>query len=404
MALTDTKIRNAKALERPYKLMDSLGLYLLVRINGTKLWRFRFWLHGKEGLMALGEYPSVGLADARALRDRARALVKQGLNPVRERQTDRIRQAHEATNTFEGIAREWIESSTKRWSKVRLDRVTRVLEKEAFPEFGHFPVREITAAHVLRLLQDIEKRPAPVTALLVQQLVGAVFRHAVRTLRADYDPAGALRGVIQRPRTKHKTPLTAAQIPTLLDKLNNYGGDPQTVAAIRLLLLLFVRPGELRLAHWSEFDLDNAEWRIPAARMKMRETHVIPLSSQAIEVLRGLHEITGANGLLFPNRRNSRASIASTTLNRALENLGFKGLFSAHGFRATASTMLNELGWRSDVIERQLAHAERDKTRASYDQSKHMPERRKMMQAWADYLDALRDERKVVAGNFGKAA
>lgn len=401
--LTDTKVRNAKPRERAYKVMDSLGLFILINPRGSKLWRFRFWLHGKEGLMALGEYPDVSLARARELRDAARKLVKQGLNPVRERQTDELRRAHEATNTFEGIAREWIDASKKRWSDVRKKRVERTLEKEVFPEFGVFPIKEVTAAHVLTLLRDIEKRPAPVTALLVQQLCGAVFRYAVQTLRAENDPASALRGVIQRPRIEHHAPLTAAQIPALLQKLEAYGGDPGTVAAIKLLLLAFPRPGELRAAQWAEFDLKAAEWRIPAARMKMREPHVVPLSAQAIVALEKLKKVTGGNRFLFPNRNDSRRYMASTTLNRALERLGLKGQFSAHGFRATASTMLNELGWRPDVIERQLAHKERNKVRASYNQAEFLPERRKMMQAWADHLDNLAaGDRKVTP--IGSAA
>jgi hypothetical protein len=249
MPLTDTKLRNAKSGEKPYKLMDSLGLYLLVTPTGSKLWRYRFRLHGKEGLYAIGEYPMIPLAAARAARDQTRALVKQGIHPVRQRQETQLRQTYEANNTFEAVAREWIVEKSVKWAEVRRKRVERTLEKEVFPKIGPLPIKEISSARLLPVIQAIAKRPAPVTALLVQELCGSVFRYAIRTLRAENDPTYALRGVVERPRIKHHSPLSKADIPVLAGKLANYGGSPVTVAALRLLLLTFVRPGEIRQAH-----------------------------------------------------------------------------------------------------------------------------------------------------------
>jgi len=408
MPLTDTKIRNAKPKEKPYKLMDQLGLFLFVSPNGSRLWRFRFWLHGKEGLYSIGDYPMVSLAQAREVRDKARALVKQGVHPVRQRQEVQLRQAYEANNTFEAVAREWMEHKSVKWSEVRHKRVKRTLEKEVFPEIGVLPIKEISSARLLPLIQSIAKRPkrpAPVTALLVQEICGSVFRYAILTLRAENDPVYALRGVVERPRIKHKTPLDKKDIPILVGKLANYGGSPVTVTALHLLLLTFVRPGEVRRAQWEHIDLDAAEWRIPAPLMKMRDTHIVPLSRQAVRVLRELHRITGTRSYLFPNTRRPKSFMASTTLNQALANIGFRGKFSAHGFRATASTLMNEMDFDEDLIERQLDHQERDATRASYNQAKHLVKRRAMMQEWADYLDTLiRGAGKVVPIKSKKAA
>ena len=262
---------------------------------------------------------------------------------------------------------------------------------DVFPFVGKLPIRSVSAAHLLEVLNRIEGRGAATVALLVRQWSSAVFRYAVATLRADADPAAALKGAIQRPRVQHHKPLTREQIGEFSKALEQYGGYRTTVIALRLMLLTFVRTVELRKAEWHEFDLDRAEWRIPAERMKMRESHIVPLSAQAVELLRELNTHTGGRRLLFPNLRKPNECMTATTLNRALERMGFNGKdsigFSAHGFRATASTMLNEMGCRADVIERQLAHAERNKVRASYNQAEYLDERRQMMQAWADDID-----------------
>lgn len=390
MPLTDAKIRNTKPGPKPAKLADGGGLYLEVRPTGSKLWRFRYRIAGKENVFAIGEYPSIGLAEARAEHGKARTLVKQGIHPSHNRQAERLSSQVANANTFEAVAREWISKKSPRWTAYYLRQVTRFLESDVFPHIGKLPIRTVTSAHLLEVIRRIEARGAETVALLVRQWSSAIFRYAVATLRADGDPAGALKGAIHRPKVEHHKPLSRKQIVDFKDAVGKYGGYRTTVIALQLMLLTFVRTVELRKAEWSEFDLEHAEWRIPAERMKMREPHIVPLSKQAVDLLRELQTYTGGRGFLFPNYRSPKECMTATTLNRALERMGFNGKdsigFSAHGFRATASTLLNEMGYRPDVIERQLAHAERDKVRASYNQAEYMGERTAMMQEWADFL------------------
>ena len=411
MPLTDTKIRNTKAEAKPIKLPDASGLYLEVRPSGAKLWRYRYRIAGKENVYALGEYVQVpegetdeqaqsrrnagklSLAEARVKRGECRAMVKQGIHPAHHRQAERLATHAENANTFEAVAREWIAKKKPGWTPYYLRQAERFMQADVFPKIGKLPIRSVTAAHLLEIVKLIEGRGAETVALLVRQWASAVFRYAVATLRADSDPAAALKGAIHRPKVEHHKPMSRDQIADFVKALDGYAGYRTTVIALRLMLLTFVRTVELRGAQWAEFDLDRAEWRIPAERMKMRELHIVPLSWQAVELLRELHTHTGGRTFLFPNYRNPKDCMTATTLNRALERMGFNGKgsigFSAHGFRATASTILNETGFRPDVIERQLAHAERDKTRASYNQAEYMPERRAMMQQWADMVDSI---------------
>ena len=395
--LTDTAIRNAKAQAKPFKLADGGALYLLVTPAGSKLWRYRYRIAGAENLFALGDYPAVSLQQARELRDAARRLVKEGIHPSQHRKASRLVTATEAANTFEAVAREWIAQNRDHWSTYYAQQVETILAADVFPQIGGLPIRAVTAAHLLGILREIQKRDAPSIALLVRQWSSAVFRYAVATLRADSDPAAALRGAVRKPKTQHKRPLAQKELALFLERLDATQSGLSVSTALRLLLLTFVRPGELRGARWAEFDLDAAEWRIPAARMKMGEPHVVPLSRQAVKLLRQLKAEAGGRPQLFPNLRDPKRDMSPTTLNRALERMGYGGHFSAHGFRATASTLLNELGYRPDVIERQLAHGERDKVRASYNQASYMPERKKMMQEWANYLDAATGSGKVRA-------
>jgi integrase len=406
MPLTDAKIRNTKPGDKPIKLTDGGGLYLEVRMTGAKLWRYRYRIAGKENVFAVGEYFNdkrgghISLDDARGERDKARALIKQGIHPAHNRQAARLATNAENANTFEAVAREWIAKKKQGWTPYYLRQVERFHETDVFPYVGNLPIRNVTAAHLLEIVRRIEGRGAETVALLVRQWASAIFRYAVATLRADADPAAALKGAIHRPKVKHHKPLSRDQIADFVKALDSYGGYRTTVIALRLMLLTFVRTVELRAAHWTEIDLDRAEWRIPAERMKMREPHLVPLSRQSIELLRELHTYTGGRGFMFPNYRNPKTCMTATALNRALERMGFNGKdsigFSAHGFRATASTILNELSFRPDVIERQLAHTERNKVRASYNQAEYLNERRVMMQQWADLTDEMaKSESKV---------
>lgn len=395
MPLTDAAVRNAKPSARPAKLTDGGGLYLEVRPSGAKLWRYRYRIAGKENVFAIGDYPTVSLADAREQRAEARALVKKGIHPSHQRRAELLIAHTENASTFEAVAREWIAKKKPNCTPYYASQLENFFSADVFPHIGGLPIRSITPAHLLEVIQRVERRGAATVAVNLRQWCSAIFRYAASTLRADTDPAAALKGAIHRPRTKHSKPLSRDNIAAFDKALQSYGGYRTTVIALRLMLLTFVRTKELREAPWSEFDLDRAEWRIAAQRMKMRDAHIVPLSRQAVALLRELHSHTGGRRFLLPNFRNPDACMTATTLNRALERMGMNGRdtigFSAHGFRATASTLLNEMGFRPDVIERQLAHKERNKTRASYNQAEYLPERRAMMQQWADLIDQFTD-------------
>jgi integrase len=406
MPLTDSQIRSTKPIERPQKLTDGGGLYLEIRPAGSKLWRYRYRIAGKENVFALGEYFNdrrpghLSLEAARTERDRAKVLVKQGVHPSHARRFERLATQQEGANTFEVISKEWIERKKPNWTPYYLRQVENFLKQDVYPYIGGMPIRSVTAAHLLEIIRRIEGRGAATVAVLVRQWGSAIFRYAVVTLRADTDPAAALQGVIHRPKVKHHKPLSREQAGEFVRGLAGYAGYRPTVIALNLMLLTFVRTGELRGARWDEIDFDRAEWRIPAGRMKMREAHIVPLSRQAIELLRELVTITGGREFLFPSHRNPRDCMSRTTLNTALERMGFNGKetigFSPHGFRATASTILNECNFRPDAIERQLAHAPRNKVRAIYNQGEYLEERRVMMQQWADMVDEMASYRKRV--------
>lgn len=407
-SLTDTKVRNAKPAEKPYKLQDGQGLYLDVRPSGAKIWRYRYWITPeKDGIYTIGEYPGVSLSDARREREWAREHVKQGTNPTHAKEAERLRRMGEAANTYEAVAREWIEQNRAHWSPNYLRQVETFMGKDVFPKIGSLPIRMVTAAHLLGIIREVEKRGAQSIAVLIRQWSGQIFRYAVATLRADSDPAAALYGAIKRAPVRHNPPLAKDEIPRFLNLLGDYGGYRGTVIALQLMLYTFVRTVELRKAEWTEFDLEAAEWRVPAGRMKMKkkmkvgESHIVPLSRQAVALLTELKTLSGGRQYLFPNLRTPKTCMTATTINKALERMGYAGKFSGHGFRSTASTLLHELGWRSDVIERQLAHAERDKVKAAYNHAEYLPERREMMQAWSDWIDELA---KKAAEKEGEAA
>jgi integrase len=421
--LTDTRIRNARKEKQPRKLTDSGGLYVEIRPTGAKLWRYRYRITGKENLYALGEYaqaPSVEtrkeaearragglftLTEARAERERCRGLVKQGIHPAQQRRLEAIKRQHEGANTFAAVAREWISSNAAHWRARTRTQRERLLEREVFPHIGSLPIRQVTPAHVLAILKRLEKE-APSFAVLAQQAIGATFRLAVSTLRAEADPVAPLRGSVKTPPTQHKTPLEAKEIPGFFRALADYTGSFQTKAALRLVWLTLTRTNETLRAKWSEFDLDEAKWEIPGERMKKRtiRPHVIPLPTQAVDQLRRLHVITGDSEYLFPNRSSNKRPAAVTLLNKAVSSMGYAGKFSPHAIRTTGSTALNEMGFNGDWIERQLAHHDRNETRASYNGAKYLEQRSEMMQSWADYLDALCAGRKVVSIKTRKAA
>lgn len=384
--LTDAHARNSKPKPTAYKLIDGGGLHLLIRPNGTKAWQYRYRVGEKENTYTIGKYPSMSVVQARAARDAARELVKQGMHPSAQRRADRLVTIESASNTFEGIAGEWIAENRASWSAYYLRQVETMLAADVFPHVGALPIKSVSSAHILAILRRVAGRGATSVATLLRQWCSAIFRYAVTTLRAEVDPAAPLKGAIKRPRVKHKRALCLEEISELRVKISASKATPQVKAALELLLHTFVRPGELRGATWSEFDLEKSEWRIPADRMKMRSPHVVPLATQAIPLLRELRKLSFGREQLFPNVRDPKRVMSNTTMNRVLERIGYAGVFSSHGFRATASTLLNERGYRPDVIERQLAHQERNGVRASYNHALYLDERKKMMQEWADLL------------------
>lgn len=389
MPLTNAEVKNAKPDTAPYKIADQHGLFLLVNPNGSKLWRFKYRIAGKEGLFSIGPYPEISLAEARDQHSKARALVKSGIHPIHHQKLEQLEKLKNAQNTFRSIADEWYEAKKKTWSESYAAQVQKVLRTDVFPSIGTLPIKQVTSAHILQILKDVEKRGAESIAVLIKQWCSQIFCYAIAHLKADYDVAAPLRGAVTKPKVVHHAPIPASDLPIFIEKLKKYGGHRSTVIAIELLLLLFVRTVELRKAEWSEFDLDNAIWRIPPERMKMKQEHIVPLPSQALAFLRELGKISTSDKYLFPNQRTSDTPITATTINRALENMGYGGIYSGHSFRSTASTILYELGYRSEVIERQLAHAERNKVKAAYNQAQYIQERSLMMQAYADRIDSL---------------
>jgi integrase len=405
MPLTPIAIRNAKPRSKPYKLADEDGMYLLIKPDGARYWRFKYRFAGKEKLLALGVYPDVTLAEARDDRDEAKRKLRDSVDPAAERKARKLADKHAAANTFQAVTEEWMTKTRPKWTERHAERVRRSLEADLFPHIGKRPLAALAAPELLAVLRKIEARNAHELRERVQQRASMIFRYAIATGRCERDPVTDLRGAFTSPTRHNYAALGQKDLPAFFAKLAEYNGEPTTKIAIRLLALTFVRTGELRGAHWSEFDLDAAEWRIPAERMKMRQEHIVPLSGQALDVLRELHELTGSGALLFPSRSKLTQPMSENTIIYALYRMGYHSRATGHGFRSTASTILNELGFAGDVIERQLAHSAKNKVRAAYNKAQYLPERARMMQQWADLLDALaKDDKKVIAGKFGKAA
>ena len=396
--LSDIEARKAKPKDKPYKLTDERGLYLLVNPNGGKLWRMNYRFDAKQKTLSFGVYPDVSLKDARDRRDEARKQIAAGIDPGEHRKAEKAAKDGRAANSFEIVAREFMANNAARWSESHHLHVKQCLERDVFPWLGARAVGEITAPELLTVLKRIQERGALETAHRTKQFVGQAMRYAVVTGRAERDPSADLRGALPTPRAKHHATITDPKaVGNLLRAIESYPGSFVTRCAFRLAPLLFVRPGELVEAEWSEFDLDAGEWRIPSERMKMRDRHIVPLARQAVEILRELYPLSGSGRFVFPGARDSKKPMSRETILQALRNLGYgTGDMTSHGFRGMASTLLHEQGWNTDIIERQLAHAETNKVKAAYNHAEHLPERRKMMQAWADYLDGLRKGADVI--------
>lgn len=391
--LSDAKCKNATSEGKSVrKLPDANGLYLWVYADGRKYWRLRYWLAGKEKSLSLGTYPEVSLKKARAKRDDERKRLDSNLDPSAERKAEKLRQKTAAANSFEAVAREWYKKQLHTWVPGHADDVKRRLESNAFPSLGRRPIAEIEAPELLATIQKIEERGAYDLAHRVLQVCSQVFRYGIVTGRCSRDVARDLRGALTPHKKTNQAAVRPEELPELLRAIAGYDaiGDKQTRLALQLLTLTFVRTNELIGAEWPEFDLDAGIWIVPAGRMKMKTEHVVPLSSQTMAVLKELKEIGGSSRFVFPGRNRDKP-ISNNTMLFALYRLGYKGKMTGHGFRAVASTILNETGFRPDVIERQLAHCERDEVRGAYNRAEYLPERVKMMQAWANLVDEMAD-------------
>jgi integrase len=401
MPLTDTAIRNAKPSQKPLKFSDGGGLHLLVQPTGGKLWRLAYRFAGKQKTLAFGPYPAVPLSEARKRRDAAKTLLANGTDPGEIRRAEKQTSKLSVENTFKAIAGEWLRKQDARWTESTRGRAHQILDNWIYPWLGERPITAIPPPDLLECLRRIEAKGANDTAHRARQRCGEVFRYAISTGRAERDPTADLRGALAPIVARHRAAITQpTAIGALLRAIGGYDGQLVTRAALQLAPLLFVRPGELRHARWAEMEIDGQEplWRIPAEQMKMREEHLVPLSRQAVAILSELKPLTGRGRYVFPGARTSMRPMSENTVNAALRRLGYsKDDMTGHGFRAMASTRLNELGFSPDVIERQLAHAERNKVRKAYNRASYLPERRKMMQAWADHLDALQKDQPTHA-------
>jgi integrase len=393
MPLTDIGIRGAKPGPKPIKLSDEKGLFLLLQPSGGKLWRLKYRFFGKEKKLSLGRYPDVGLKDARRRRDEARTLLANGVDPGAKKKADALAAKLSANTTFKSVADEYLDKCAREGREAVTIRKSRWLLSLMEADLGNRPIADITSAELLSVLRKIETKGYMETARRMRSLAGRVFRYAVATSRAVNDPSSVLRGALTAPRVKHHSAiLKPDQVGALLRAIDGFQGQPLTCLALRLTPHLFVRPGELRRAEWPEFDLNAAIWTIPASKMKMRSPHVVPLSSQALDLLRSAQALSENQRYVFSSLYPGDRPMSENTINAALRRIGYAGTeMTAHGFRAMASTLLNESGkWSADAIERALAHKDGDATRGAYHRGSHWAERVLMAQWWSDYLDQLR--------------
>ena len=389
MALTDIRIGNAQPKEKTYTLTDGEGMFLMVKPNGSKLWRYRYRLNGRQKPYAIGAYPEVTLAQAREQLEVARKLVKEGIDPVFHRKATKDERVAESEKTFKVLARAWIEKRRPEWSELYTKQIEDTFERHVFLMIGSRPIKSLTTADLLDVLEKMQGT-APALATMTRQWMSGVFGYAIVKRLAEIDPASMLKGHIRCPKPKQKKPLTPHELPVFLETLEEYSTRPQvrrtTVIALHLILLTFVRTGELRNALWSDFKWEDRLWRIPAERMKMSRDHNVPLSDRTLKFLNELHGITGHQELLFPNRNHPKEPMNRGTINAALVLMGYAGRLSGHAFRNTASTLLHEMDYNTDHIEMQLAHYDGG-VRGRYNAAKYLEQRHVLMQEWADFCD-----------------
>jgi len=404
MKLTARQVDTAKPKEKPYKLSDGGGLYLEVTPNGSRYWRMKYRINGKENRLSFGVYPTVSLAVARDKRDKAKKVLADGGDPGEVKKAEKLAQKLSIENTFEAIAREWHKSKADRWSLRYRDEIIDTFEKDVFPFIGKRPIAEIKPMELLETLKRMEKRDALEKMRKVRQRCGEVFRYAIVTGRAEYNPAPDLASALTPPKKQHFPFLTAQELPYFLKDLAGYTGSVITKTATRIIMLTGVRTQELRFARWEDIDFDKGVWNIPAEVMKMKRPHVVPLSAQVTGLFSSLKPMTGGYPLVFIGRNDHRKPISKESVNQVIELLGYKGRLTGHGFRHTMSTILHEQGYNSAWIETQLAHVDKNSIRGTYNHAKYLDGRREMLQWYADYMDNLERDGNVVHGDFGKQA
>ncbi|EAS8983577.1 TPA_asm: tyrosine-type recombinase/integrase [Salmonella enterica] len=402
MKLNARQVETAKPKDKPYKLADGGGLYLLVNPNGSRYWRLKYRVAGKEKLLAIGVYPEVTLADARARRDEAKRGIAGGIDPNEAKREEKLTREAQIKNTFQEIACEWHASKVRKWSEGYASDIMEAFNKDVFPYIGKKPIAEIKPLELLNVLRRMEGRGATEKAKKVRQRCGEVFRYAIVTGRAEYNPAPDLTSAMQGHESNHYPFLNAPELPEFFDALSHYSGSELVVLAARLLIITGLRTGELRGAFWQEINDEAGVWEIPAERMKMRRPHIVPLSRQALSIIARIREMTGRYPLMFPGRNDPRKTMSEASINQVFKRIGYSGRVTGHGFRHTMSTILHEQGYNTAWIETQLAHVDKNSIRGTYNHAQYLDGRREMLQWYADYMDALENRGNVVHGTFGK--
>ena len=397
MKLNARQVDAAKPREKAYKLADGAGLYLEVVPSGSRYWRMKYRFNGKEKRMAFGVYPAVSLAQARALRDEAKKKLAEGIDPSFAKKEEKLVRDVQLNNTFQAVALEWHGTKVSRWSEGYASDIIEAFNKDIFPYIGQQPVNEIKPLVLLNVLRRMESRGATEKAEKVRQRCSEVFRYAIVTGRAEYNPAADLTSAMSGHESKHYPFLTVEELPDFFKALSGYTGSPLVVLAARLLILTGVRTGELRGAFWSEFDLEKAVWEIPAERMKMKRPHLVPLSTQALEIVQQLKVMSGQYPLVFPGRNDPRKTMSEASINQVFKRIGYTGKVTGHGFRHTMSTILHEEGFNTAWIETQLAHVDKNAIRGTYNHALYLEGRREMMQWYADYIDNIGKYKTIMA-------
>lgn len=402
MKLNARQVETAKPKDKPYKMADGGGLHLLVKTNGSRYWRLKYRIDGKEKLLALGVYPDVSLADARAKRDEARKGIAGGIDPLEAKKEQKVEREAQVKNTFQEIALEWHNMKVKKWSAGYASDILEAFNKDVFPFIGQRPIADIKPLELLNVLKKMEDRGATEKAKKVRQRCGEVFRYAIVTGRAEYNPAPELTSAMQGHESTHYPFLTTEELPAFFKALAGYSGSELMVLAARLLIITGLRTGELRGALWSEIDTNKALWEISAERMKMRRPHIIPLSTQALAIIEQIRAMTGQFPLLFPGRNDPSKTMSEASINQVFKRIGYTGRVTGHGFRHTMSTVLHEQGYNTAWIETQLAHVDKNAIRGTYNHAQYLDGRREMLQWYADYMASLEKGGNVVQGTFNR--